>query len=89
MVGNYGSRKDWILTMPGGVACTNHDLPLMPQAVKGFAMAQAYRRYLYICGGFQFGDNNEPPASCKCSCANFITLTRAFFVRNFGAKAEM
>ena len=67
MVGGYYTQKDWILTMPGGVACTKHDMPDMPQPVRAYAAAQAYRRWIYLCGGFQFGGDKEPPASCKSS----------------------
>jgi hypothetical protein len=75
MVGGYSTQKDWILTMPGGVACTNHDMPVMPQPVRAFAVAQAYRRWIYICGGSQFGGDKEPPISCKFLNVSKMTFT--------------
>ena len=31
IVGDYGSQKTWGVIMPGGVQCTDHGLPDMPQ----------------------------------------------------------
>jgi hypothetical protein len=31
IVGDYGTIKTWALVMPGGVQCTDHDMPDMPQ----------------------------------------------------------
>jgi hypothetical protein len=31
IVGDYGTLKTWGLLMPGGVQCTNHDMPDTPQ----------------------------------------------------------
>ena len=58
--GSYGSMKDWILIMPGGTQCKDHDMPDMPQALKGFGMTSNQGRFIYLCGGFQGGDNNGP-----------------------------
>ncbi len=31
IVGDNGNIKTWALIMPGGVQCTDHDMPDMPQ----------------------------------------------------------
>jgi hypothetical protein len=46
-----GDDGQWSLVMPGGRVCADHDMPALPQTVTGFALAQAYDKLVFMCGG--------------------------------------
>ena len=52
--GASGFQLTWSIVMPGGRECTTHDLPDIPNVLEGFGLAQAYDRYIFLCGG-RFG----------------------------------
>ena len=41
----------WNLIMSGGVECLGHDLPDHTVQAAGIGIAQAYDRFIYLCGG--------------------------------------
>jgi hypothetical protein len=46
-----GGSREWSLVLPGGRECADHDLPKLPQVVDGYALAQAFDRFVFMCGG--------------------------------------
>ncbi len=46
-----GADGKWSLVMPGGRVCVDHDMPALPQIINGFALAQAYDKFIFMCGG--------------------------------------
>jgi len=51
IVGGLNFPLDWNLIMPDGSECTNHDMPKLPVAIRHFGVAQAYDRFIVLCGG--------------------------------------
>ena len=43
--------KSWSLIMSGGEECLDHDLPDNPVQLEGVGVAQAFDRFIYLCGG--------------------------------------
>jgi hypothetical protein len=44
--------KTWSLIMSGGEECLDHDMPDLPIEAQGYGLAQAYDRFVYLCGGY-------------------------------------
>ncbi len=61
----------------------DHDLPDLPATLEGFGIAQAFDRFVYVCGGYDQSSPKSvtPPCSgCgKGSSINDITQ----FINNF------
>ncbi len=53
IVGGLNFPLDWNLIMPDGSECANHDMPKLPVAIRHFGVAQAYDRFIVLCGGGQ------------------------------------
>jgi hypothetical protein len=51
IVGGLNIPLDWNLIMPDGSECANHDMPKLPVAIRHFGVAQAYDRFIVLCGG--------------------------------------
>jgi len=41
----------WSVVFSDGSECSDHGLPDLPSEVQGFALTQAYDRFVYFCGG--------------------------------------
>ena len=52
------SIKSWSLIMSGGSECLDHDLPEMPTKLEGAGVAQAFDRFIYLCGGWDSSRGN-------------------------------
>ena len=61
IIGGNSFSLDWNLLMPDGSECTNHDMPNLPATIRNFGAAQAYDRFIVLCGG-QDASNTD----CKC-----------------------
>jgi hypothetical protein len=46
-----GDDGKWSLVMGRGQVCTDHDMPALPEIITGFALAQAYDKFIFMCGG--------------------------------------
>ena len=43
----------------------DHDLPDLPENLEGFGIAQAFDRYVYICGGYDRSSTKSATPACS------------------------
>ncbi len=48
------------------------DMPDIPAQLEGFGLAQAFDRYIYICGGFDL-QSPKFPTECQSCCKKSIS----------------
>ncbi len=54
----------------------DHDLPDLPANLEGFGIAQAYDRFVYVCGGYdQSSPKSVTPACSGCGKHIFLIAT--------------
>jgi hypothetical protein len=49
------------------------DMPDIPAQLEGFGLAQAFDRYIYICGGFDL-QSPKVPTECQSCCKKSIKI---------------
>ena len=62
--------------MSGGEECLDHDMPELPVEAQGFGLAQAFDRFVYLCGGYDKSTIGNQIAFLK----HFETNSKKFYV---------
>ena len=62
--GNLESVVDWTILTADGSECTGHDLPNFPDTVVFAGMAQAFDRFVVLCGGLKSSAYREFTLFC-------------------------